>query len=108
MIRFRPAPNPRSALLSPPPPRAGAVASRMGQAGSAPPPPPLPLVLAAGAAGLAFVGATGWVGIRAGLREKGWLSALGWTAGIGGILFGGFFFSLPVSAAWAAISKGSK
>lgn len=60
---------------------------------------------AAGLAGVAFVGATGWVGIRTGLREEGWLSAVGWITGIGGILLGGLFYSIPVGMILAAAKK---
>jgi len=35
------------------------------------------------------LGAAGaWVGIRTGVKEKGWLSAAGWATGVMGSLFG--------------------
>lgn len=37
---------------------------------------------------LGFTGAMAYTGIRAGLKEKGVNSAVGWVAGIGGALLG--------------------
>lgn len=44
------------------------------------------LVTTAGLVGLAVAGATAWVGINAGIKEKGLLSVAGWVVGVGGAL----------------------
>lgn len=54
-------------------------------------------------AGLVFGGLAGYVGIRTGAMEKGWLSAAGWVSGIGGALIGLFnLVSIGAVAAKAA------
>lgn len=100
MIGYRPVPYAAKlagAVYGPPGP-----ARSLGQASDI---PALVPMIGLGLAGLAFVGTTGWMGIRTGLNEKGWLSALGWITGIGGILLGGFFFSVPVGVLFAAVQK---
>lgn len=48
----------------------------------------IPLLVGASAVGLALSAAAAWVGIRAGLREKGLLSVAGWAVGVAGALRG--------------------
>lgn len=53
--------------------------------------------------GLGLAAGTAWVGIRAGMKEKGFLSVVGWVVGIGGglralLYTGGLATSLATAA----------
>lgn len=59
-------------------------------------------------AGLLFGGLTAWVGIRAGVKEKGIVSAAGWFSGIGGGLIGLFNLVSLAAVGMAAADRASR